>query len=337
MPDDPVPDDYAPSANWANMRLRAELLRRLREFFFERDFLEVETPLLSADVVIDRHLDPLSTVLFSDARRPEMGRRMWLQTSPEAAMKRLMACGGEAIYQITRSFRGGEVGPLHNPEFTIVEWYRRGDSMADAMGLLSDLGEALLGCGVAEQISYADAMRRHAGVDPHGAPTSRLISAAAAAGIEAPASLGIGDRDDWLGLLMSQLVEPQLGSERPAIVYDWPVGQAALAKISGNTTISGNTAPVARRFELYLRGIELANGYDELTCADELARRMGRANDQRHADGKPPLPPPSRLIAATRAAMPACGGVALGFDRVVMLAAGANRLSEVIAFPVARA
>ena len=246
-------------------------------------------------------------------------------------MKRMMASGGEAIYQITRSFRGGEVGPLHNPEFTIIEWYRRGDSMADAMAMLSDMTEALLGRGPAQQVSYADAMLRHIDLDPHRASTAEIVAAVTAAGIAAPTSLDASDRDGWLGLLMSELVEPRLSDQRPVIVYDWPVGQAALAATSNEST------PVAKRFELYAGGMELANGYYELTCPDELTRRMDRANDQRHADGKPLLPPPTRLIAATRAGMPACAGVALGFDRVVMLAAGAKNIAEVIAFPTPHA
>ena len=140
-----------------------------------RGFLEVETPLLSADVVVDRHLDPLAVTLPKDPRQPDHGRRMWLQTSPEFGMKRLMAAGAQAIYQITRAFRAGEAGPRHNLEFTIVEWYRRDDSMETGMQLLSELADALLGLGPAERLSYAEAFSRHAGVDPHRCTVGDLV------------------------------------------------------------------------------------------------------------------------------------------------------------------
>ncbi|HEY2148171.1 MAG TPA: amino acid--tRNA ligase-related protein, partial [Pirellulales bacterium] len=133
--------NFRPTASLANLRLRGELLRKTREFFDSRGFLEVETPLLSADTVVDRHLDPIPVTLADDPRRPDIGRRMWLQTSPEFGMKRLVAAGLGAIYQITRAFRNAEIGPLHNPEFTMVEWYRASDRMRDGMQLLSDLCE----------------------------------------------------------------------------------------------------------------------------------------------------------------------------------------------------
>src|SRR5688572_1251807 len=160
------PANFRPTAPWANLRLRAELLQRVRSFFDARGFLEVETPILSADVVVDRHLDPFSTVLADDPRQPQTGRRMWLQTSPEFHMKRLLAAGGKAIYQITRAFRNGERGPRHNPEFTIVEWYRTGDDYDAGMNVLSDLCQTLLGRTAATRITYSEAFRRFADVDP---------------------------------------------------------------------------------------------------------------------------------------------------------------------------
>jgi len=151
--------DYRPAANWERLRLRAALLARLREFFSARGFLEVETPLLSADIVVDRHLEPLAVSLpEQSALSPAMPPQLWLQTSPEAAMKRLMAAGAEAIYQITRSFRGGEQGRLHNLEFTIVEWYRRGDGLAAGMTLLDELCQHLLQAKPARRTTYGDAV-----------------------------------------------------------------------------------------------------------------------------------------------------------------------------------
>src|SRR5258708_18985900 len=154
--------DFLPTASWPALRLRAELLRTLRDFFHQRGFLEVETPILSADVVVDRHLEPFPV----DVAAGRGAGRMWLQTSPEFGMKRLMAAGGDAIYQVTRAFRQAEQGPRHNPEFTIVEWYRRGDAVDKAMRFLGLLSEALLGLGPARPLSYQAASERHFGIVP---------------------------------------------------------------------------------------------------------------------------------------------------------------------------
>jgi lysyl-tRNA synthetase class 2 len=325
-----APGDHLPTANWQNLRLRAELLARTRAFFAERGFLEVETPIVSADTVIDRHLDPLSVILPADVRHPEVGRRLWLQTSPEFGMKRLLAAGGHAIYQITRAFRAGEAGAHHNPEFTIVEWYRRGDRMAEGMRLLSELGDSLLQRGAAELISYAQAFQDFAGVDPYRASAAELAEVARQRGISTSEGFARDDRDGWLNLLLAHLVEPRLGVGRPAILYDYPASQAALAEVGGDP-------PVAKRFELYAGGIEVANGYQELTDANELRQRNRTANELRACEGKPRLGEESRLLAAMDEGLPACTGVALGFDRVVMLAAGASTLAEVIALPIDRA
>jgi lysyl-tRNA synthetase class 2 len=280
--------------------------------------LEVETPILSADTVVDRHLDPFRV------------QDWWLQTSPEFGMKRLLAAGAPAIYQIVRAFRQEEAGPLHNPEFTMVEWYRPGDDMAEGMQFLSDLCEEMLGRGPAERLSYAEAFRRHAGLDPDQAGTAAVVATARAACV-APASLAEDDRDGWLDLLLGECVAPQLGTTRPAIVYDYPASQAALARIRPGTP------PLAERFELYVEGIELANGYHELLDVSELRRRSAAANVQRRADGRQVLPEDNRLLSALAAGLPPMVGVALGFDRLVMLAAGASDLRQVMAFPFDRA
>lgn len=318
-------NDFRPTASWQNVRLRAEMLRRVRRFFDDRGFVEVETPLVSADTVVDRHLDPFC-VSASGSSRP-----LWLQTSPEFCMKRLLAAGGPSIYQITRAFRQEEQGPLHNPEFTIVEWYRVGDGMAEGIALLSELCEAMLGRGPAERLTYADAFQRHLGLDPHTADSHALATAARSLGINAPDSLSPDDRDGRLDLLLSERIQPHLGVGRPAILHDFPPSQAALAKVRPGPP------PVAERFELYVSGIELANGYHEMTDPSELRRRSAAANLQRQADGKSPLPEGNRLLAAMEAGLPAATGVALGLDRVVMLAAGAKTIQEVIAFPFDRA
>jgi lysyl-tRNA synthetase class 2 len=323
-------DDYRPSAPLENLRLRAKLLAKVREFFTARGFLEVETPILSADTAVDRHLDPIPVVLADDPRQPSRGRAMFLQTSPEFGMKRLLAAGATAIFQITRAFRNAEVGKLHNPEFTMVEWYRVGDELADAMTMISNLCQTLLGTRPAERVTYAVAFEKHAGLNPHQASTEELVGALERLKIAIPAGLS-DDRDGLLNLILAECVEPKLGQAAPTILYEYPASQAALAKLSDTSP------PVALRFELYVRGIELANGYQELLDAGELRQRNAKANAARAADGKPKLPEESRLLAAMEAGLPPCTGVALGFDRLVMLAAEANSLANVIAFPIDRA
>jgi elongation factor P--(R)-beta-lysine ligase len=356
------PKNFRPTASWETLALRAELLRKVRSFFDARAFLEVETPLLSADTVVDRHLDPFVTensplplgegpgvrgpgvrategsgfgVQDSDSDIHHSAfsihhSSFFLQTSPEFAMKRLLASGGSAIYQIAKVFRRDESGPLHNPEFTMVEWYRVGDGMAEGMQLLGDLCETLLNRGPAERLSYRQAFEQHVGIDPLTADVARLKEAAVRLQINIPESLA-DDLDGWLDLLLVERVQPHLGVARPAIVYDYPASQAALSRVRPENP------PVAERFELYVAGIELANGYHELTDAAELRRRNRRTNAQRRAAGKPELPEQSRLLAAMDFGLPPCSGVALGFDRAVMLAAGAKSLAEVIAFPFDRA
>ncbi|HEY5313543.1 MAG TPA: EF-P lysine aminoacylase EpmA [Pirellulales bacterium] len=321
--------DFGPTASWPMLELRARLLATVREFFASRAFLEVETPLLSADVVVDRHLEPFETRL--ENHPGSAGRRLFLQTSPEFAMKRLMAAGGQAIYQITRAFRQGESGRLHNPEFTIVEWYRRGDGLAEGMALLSDLCQTLLGRGEAERLTYRAAFQQFAEVDPLADDVATLRGRLQSRGIAVPASLAADDRDGWLDLLLVELVEPHLGRGRPTILNDYPPSQAALA------AIRPQDPPVAERFELYVDGIELANGYHELLDPAVLRERNRQNNLLRQQDGRTALPEDSRLLAAMEHGLPPCSGVALGFDRIVMLAAGASSLADVLAFPIDRA
>jgi lysyl-tRNA synthetase class 2 len=313
-------NDFAPTATWEVLRLRAELLRKTREFFHARGFLEVETPILSHDVVIDRHLDPIGVTLPDDPRHPYVGRAMWLQTSPEFGMKRLMAVGGEAIFQITRVFRGSERGRLHNPEFTMVEWYRRGDGYEEGMDLLAELVECLLNCGPIARITYAELLSRVSQIDADVATIAELQAAANAASLT--------DREALLDIAFSHCCE-QLA--KPTIVFDFPESQAALAKVRPGTP------PRAERFELIVGGIELANGYHELLDANILRERNRATNQLRMLDGKPALPEESRLLDAMDCGLPQCTGCALGFDRVVMLAAGAKNIAEVMAFPIDRA
>lgn len=311
------------------LRRRAELLWRLRTTFQLHGYWEVETPNLSADTVVDSHLEPIHVDLpdgLTSSPRP-----MWLQTSPEFCMKRLLAAGADRIYQVTRAYRGGERGERHNPEFTIVEWYSVDQSPDEAMEFLGELAADLLKSRRPERLTYREAFLRHVGLDPHRAELADLERAAATHGVALPEGAA-GDRDLLLTVLLDAMVEPQLGRGRPTILCDYPASQAALAK-----TRLDQGDHVAERFELYWEGLELANGYHELLDAAELAARITRENGRRVADGRPSLPPTSRLLAAMRHGLPPCCGVALGFDRLVMAATGARRIDEVIPFPVERA
>jgi lysyl-tRNA synthetase class 2 len=297
--------------------------------------LEVETPVLCAAGAVDEHLDPIpaSWHPLEDPSRPEP---RWLVTSPEHSMKRLLAAGSGAIYQITKAFRDGERGRLHNPEFTIIEWYRPGIDHLALMDEVEALVRALLdgspGTGAVpgpfHRTTYRDAFLRAIGVDPFVASEADLAGAARERGIAAEASAG---RDSILNLLLAGSVEATLGLDRPEFLIDYPPSQAALARVRPDDP------PVAERFELYFRGLELANGYHELLDAREQERRFIEANARRRAAGKPELPIDRRLLRALEAGLPACAGVAMGFDRIVMLATGARSIDEVLAFPIERA
>ena len=322
--------DFLPTANIETINARAALLRRTRAFFDEREFTEVQTPLLSADTVVDRHLDPVPVLLPTDPFDLKSGREMWLQSSPEFAMKRLLAAGMEAIYQITPAFRIGESGTWHNPEFTMLEWYRVGDTYESGMDLLSDVAIELLGAKQTTGISIESAFKEFAGFNPFGLEATELKQLCQKHSISSPTSIESDDWDAWFDLLFTELVQPNLGMDDPVIVFDYPASQAALAKIRAD-------GEVAERFELFWKGVELANGYHELLDAEELLHRNESVNRQRVADGKQELPLDSLLLDAMRSGLPACVGVAMGIDRVLMLLTGVKTIADVIAFPVDRA
>jgi lysyl-tRNA synthetase class 2 len=308
-----------------SIRRRADLLRRLRQFFDQLGFVEVQTPLLASEIIPEEHIEPFMVPNRSGDQRNT--HSLWLQASPEAHMKRLLVqLAAEerateqpiAIYQITRSFRAGEHGPIHRPEFTIVEWYCTGDDMAAGMDLLDALCRDVADARPAKRTSYHEAFQRHVGIDPHLATVNQLSTVTAQSGIDFTG----GTRDDLLNLLLVKLVEPQLGAEAPEILYDYPASQASLAKL--RTRDDG--VSVAERFELYWRGIELANGYHELTDARELRRRFESVNSARAADGRAAIPMPEQFLAAIEQGLPPCTGVALGFDRLLMVASGATEL-----------
>jgi lysyl-tRNA synthetase class 2 len=316
-------DPWRPTATIELLRRRAELLSRVRQFFDSRNFIEVQTPVLSHETIIDRYLDPIPVdVVIAGAPR-----RVYLQTSPELAMKRLLAAGASAIYQIGPAFRAGESGPRHNPEFTMLEWYRVGDSYQQGIQLLSEFAQAAIGAVSAEVLTYREAFCRFAEVDPAAADHPTLAKLLP----EDVRQSGRWDRDDMLNWIMAHRIEPRLGLERPVIICDWPAHQAALANVRSEDP------PVAERFELFIGGFELANGYHELIDPDELMRRMQQAQSLRIAAGHPQLTLPTRLHRALQQGIPDCCGVALGFDRLLMVREQCSSIADVLTFPIDRA
>jgi len=306
------------------LEARALLLGKVRQFFDQRGFLEVETPLLATEVIPELHIEPMATVPCTPTNR--LSPKEYLQASPEADMKRLLAAGATAIYQITRSFREGERGRHHRPEFTLVEWYRAGDDMRAGMELLDALMQSLLDTPPATHTSYREAFIRHLGLCPHTATCRELASRAGEVGIPPVEGMDRADRNQWLNLMLDTRIQPTLGQRGPEILYHYPADQGALAKL--DTDPDG--LPVAERFELFLRGVELANGYHELTDAAQLRQRLKRVNAARQAEGREALPMPERLLAAMASGLPPSAGVALGFDRLLMLAMGAESIDAVV-------
>ncbi len=320
--------NWRPTATVEALRLRAEVLANIRSFFAERGVLEVETPVLGAATVTDINLQSL-TSRFCGPGSPD-GRNLFLQTSPEFHMKRLLAEGCGPIWQLCKAFRNGEAGRRHNPEFSILEWYRPGWDHHRLMDEMDDLLGVILGTQRGQRLTYAEAFHRHVGLDPHCASVDRLgDSARKLLGANAP-NLGT-DRDGWLQLLFSQVLEPTLGRGRPSFVHDFPASQAALARIR-----SGDP-PLAERFEVFVEGVELANGFHELADPAEQRQRFESDIEARQRAGLPTPTPDDRLLAALEEGFPNCAGVALGVDRLVMLKAGVTDISEVIAFPIDRA
>jgi elongation factor P--(R)-beta-lysine ligase len=320
---------WRPTADLARLRLRAELLARLRSYFSATGALEVETPALVRAAVTDVHLESLR-VADDATRGATVG---YLQTSPEYAMKRLLCAGAPDIYQVCRVFRAGERGGRHNPEFTMLEWYRHGldhhQLMRDVEALVRHVLEPVRTFAASESIAYCDAFRRCLGLDPLRAPVDALMSAIERAGTAVPDSMRAGAaRDDVLDLAMGTVVAESFAPDRLTFLYDFPASQAALAQIRGD---------VASRFEAFWGPLELANGFHELGSAAEQDARFAADLARRRAGGQPVREVDQFFLAALASGLPPCAGVALGFDRLVMVAARAERIDDVITFPYERA
>jgi len=288
--------------------------------------LEVETPLLARYSVTDPYMDVIST------DSPEVGgERFYLQTSPEYAMKRLLVAGSGPVFQISKAFRRGEFSRRHNPEFTMLEWYRPGFDDVELMDEVADLARDILRINSCQKISYRQAFQDCLGIDPHVVSSKELQEIARS---NMDVQMHSDNKDDWLNLLMAEVIEPQLPDHSLVFIYDYPESQAALAR----KAIDSLGVNVAKRFELYANGMELANGYYELTDASEQRKRFEAEKMLARDVGNVPKESDQYLLAAMeQQGLPSCAGVALGLDRLLMLAMGCDDINQVIAFPVERA
>jgi len=314
------PDNWRPTAAPGQLKARALLLRDIREFFAERNVMEVETPLVSLAGNTDPEIQSIRT-----------GEGGYLRTSPEFALKRLLASGSGDIYELGRVFRGGEAGRTHNPEFTMLEWYRTGSSHHRLMDEVADLvrrcGRGKFDRWPVQKLSYRQLFLHYAGLDPHDTDEHALAERAQQHDIDDL----VLSRRQWLDLLLSVVIQPALPEHCLTFVHDFPADQAALARVRQDDP------PVAERFELYLGRTELANGYQELTDAPEQARRFEADNRRRESRGEPVYQVDLNLVQALEHGLPECAGVALGVDRLLMAIVGADSISEVLAFPHSRA
>jgi lysyl-tRNA synthetase class 2 len=308
---------WQPSAAISILKIRANIIATIRKFFIERNVLEVETPLLCHATVTDPHIHSISAQYEHET--------VYLQTSPEYAMKRLLAAGSGAIFQICKAFRLGDLGVNHNPEFTMLEWYRPGFDHHALMDEMDLLLQTILKTPAAERVTYSELFQQYLAIDPHTADIHTLKNCAEKNNIQFVGELT--ECNDWLHLLLTHCIEPHMGKEKPLFLYDFPVSQAALAKIRHD-----EIPPVASRFEVYFKGIELANGFHELQNAKEQRKRF--ENDLKMRNSKIPID--EFFLAALENGLPDCAGVALGVDRLVMLATQSEMLKEVISFDFER-
>ena len=322
-------DHWRPSTSLQAIQFRADLLARLRQYFAQQGVLEVETPLITSGTIPDPHIPSFSL----DLHHSGINSKRYLNTSPEFAMKRLLAAGSGSIYQVCKAFRQGEQGKLHNPEFTLLEWYRvefdHHQLMDDVAALIAQLSKGHREFEPEERLTYRAVFQRYLGLDPFG-DIQDIIACARDQGIGPVPGLSDTDRDGWLDLIMGQCIHPRLGENRMTFVYDYPASQAALARVREEKP------PVAERFELFINGVELANGFHELQDAVEQRERFVQELMRRKVAGLATVSLDEHFLKALEAGLPDCSGVALGLDRLQLVLMGANSLDEVIAFPFNR-
>ncbi|WP_086930384.1 EF-P lysine aminoacylase EpmA [Agarilytica rhodophyticola] len=294
---------------------RAQLLSNIRKFFASRKIIEVDVPAIGASTVTDVHLCALDLDVN--------GSPYYLQTSPEFFMKRLLAGGSGSIYSLAKAFRNDEVSKRHNPEFTMLEWYHQGYTDKELIEEVIELIQCLKPGECVDRVSYGEIFERKVGIDPHYATAEQLEKVAAE-------QLNVhwqgDDKSTWLDLLFSHQVEPHL--KKPTVVYDYPACQCALARVTENQ----QGVPVAKRFELFWCGLELANGYWELTDAEEQFKRFQQDVTSRKSLGRKEVKIDSKFMAALESGLPECAGVALGVDRLFMCLQGQQSIDQTIAF-----
>ena len=321
--------DWAPTADMRAIRLRARLNAAIRGFFARRDVLEVETPVLSQAGNTEPNIASFS--LEFSGRTNGAPRTRWLRTSPEYPLKRLLAAGTGDCYELGRVFRDGEAGGRHNPEFTMLEWYRVGWDHQRLIDEVAELINAALALvdrhATLERIAWRDLYRERLAIDPVTANDGELQRALGDVRVD-PQGL---TRDDWLDLLLTHRLQPGFADDTMLAVFDYPASQAALARLRPGDP------PLAERFELYLGPLELANGYHELIDPAEQRARFERDVSMREARGSVAPPIDERLLSAMRSGLPPCAGVALGIDRLLMAMLGSTRIADVLAFPFDRA
>lgn len=322
--------EWRPTCSLEMLRLRAQVLADIRRFFSARAVLEVETPLLSCSSGTDPQLDFFTT----DYSSPPLRHTLFLQTSPEFAMKRLLAAGSGSIYQLCKAFRNGESGRFHNPEFTLLEWYRVGFTLPQLMDEIAELMTVLFNGRVAlkptQRVSYQDLFQRYTGLDP--LVFSYQDYCAYARKCHMPEAVGLCGVDHglWLDFIFSHKVQPRLGESAVCMVYGYPACQSSLARINEYNS------QVTDRVEVFINGVELGNGYYELTDAKEQGKRFDEEMTIRQQKKRPDTVKNKHLIAALEAGLPECSGMAIGLDRLLMLLTNSATIDDVLNFPLHR-
>ncbi len=323
-------NDWQPCCHLDTLQLRAKMLASIRQFFTDKNILEVETPVLGQHIGTDPHLD-----FFDVSNVQRKNQTMFLQTSPEFAMKRLLAAGSGSIYQICKAFRKEEQGALHNPEFSLLEWYRIDFDIYNLMDEVTLLLKTVLThldlSKTIEKVSYQEIFRRYTGVDPLTASIEQFTSCAKNHGFMEATAICEDNFSVWLDFMFSHLVQPNLGYEALCFVYHYPASQSALARINLSDP------RVADRFEVFVQGVELANGFHELQDPVEQERRFDQENALRLDKNLLTVQKDNRLLDALKSGLPNCSGVALGLDRLLMLICGTATIDAVLAFPFDRA
>lgn len=325
-------DDWKPSASIMALKRRAELLRSVRQYFDRQGVMEVETPMLSASATVDLHIDSFSTEYLPIGSGKT--QTCYLHTSPEFPMKRLLAAGSGDIYSLGRVFRNGEAGGRHNPEFTMLEYYRVGYDQFQLMDDVTSLLSSVCDFQEQERVSYGELFQQKLSVNPHTASDAELNQLVARL---VDSGLGELDRNDALDLLFSTVIEPELGQSEGGLagvyVYDYPASMSALARLRSND----KGEKVAARFELFINGVEVGNGYHELAEASEQKARFLQEQEKRRELDRISFPYDQNLVAALEKGLPDCAGIAIGIDRLMMLIHGTRNIADVIAFDFFRA